>query len=90
MKSVSDLSKTLMKTIIRVVWILGLNAFLLVLILVIVNFIFGGFVFYKYVFLAEKEAPKITENILKFNYKTYYGVLEELRIKEQQNSEEPF
>ena len=87
MKSISDVSKTLAAKTKKILWILGLHAFLLILFLVFVDFILGSFIFYKYVFLAEKEEPKVTENILKFDDKAYQEVLGELQAREQGNEE---
>lgn len=83
MKSVpvSDIFKTIGTKTKKVLWTLGLHAFLLILILVFIDFIFGGFIFYKYVFLAEREEPKITGSILKFDVKAYQDVLGELQKK---------
>jgi len=66
-----------------ILWILGLHAFLAILVLVLVDLFIGGYVFYKYVYSAEKQAPRVTENVLKFDVKTYQSVLEELRLLEQ-------
>ena len=83
MKSISDILKILTVKTKKILWILGLRAFLLILFLVFIDFIIGSFIFYKYVFLAEKEEPKITKNILKFDDKTYQEVLGELQTREQ-------
>jgi len=60
---------------------LGLHAFWVILFLIFIDLLLGGFVFYKYGFLVEKEKPNITENILKFNEKIYNEVLMELQAK---------
>ena len=85
MKSTSDILKKLTLGIKKTLWILGLHAFLLILFLVFVDFILGGFIFYKYVFLAKKEEYKVTENIIKFDAKTYQDVLRRLQENEQSN-----
>ena len=79
--------ETLTAEIKKTFWILGSRAFLLVLLLIFIDFILGGFIFYKYVFLAEKEEPNVTENVIKFNNKDYQDVMEELQAREQSNKE---
>lgn len=78
-----NILKTLTVKIKKALWILGLHAFSLILFLVLVDIILGGFIFYKYVFLTEKEEPKVTENIFKFDTKTYQDVLKELQTRGQ-------
>ena len=72
----------------KVLWVLGLHAFGLILLLIFIDFILGGFIFYKYVFLAESEEPKITETILKFNVGAYQNVMGEIQARER-GGEEP-
>ncbi|MCX6723260.1 MAG: hypothetical protein NT094_04345 [Candidatus Staskawiczbacteria bacterium] len=83
MKSISDISKILNEKIEKIIWALGLHAFLLILFLIIVDVVLGGFIFYKNVFLAEKEIPNTTQNIIKFNEKKYQDVSEKLNTTEQ-------
>lgn len=85
MKSISDILKTLFARIKKILWNLGLHAFSIILLFIFIDFIFGGVIFYKYVFSAEKEEPKVTENILKFDEKTYLEVLGELQARGQGN-----
>jgi hypothetical protein len=82
MKPISDISKKIVTGIEKVLWVLGLHAFGIILLLIFIDFILGGFIFYKYVFLAEKAEPKITETILKFNDKKYQSVMAELQARE--------
>jgi len=83
MKSISDILKVLTVKISKTVWFLGLHAFLFILSLVLVGCILGRIVFYRYAFLPEKEGYKATENVLRFDYKSYQNVLNELQAKEQ-------
>jgi hypothetical protein len=89
MKSISDISKTLAARIKKTIWILGLHAFPLILFLVFVDLVLGSFIFYNYVLLAEKGEPKVTENILRFDNKTYQDVLTELQARQKSNQESP-
>lgn len=75
MISVSNILNESAARIKKIFWALGLHAFLLILILIFLDFILGGLVFYKYVFLAEMENPAAAGNIIKFNTKTYQEVL---------------
>lgn len=88
MKSTPDIIKTLSAQIRKSIWFLGLHAFSLILFLIFIDVILGGFVFYSYVFLAERETPKATGNITKFDLKTYQDVLDELQANGQ-GTEEP-
>ncbi|MCX6718590.1 MAG: hypothetical protein NTY81_03265 [Candidatus Staskawiczbacteria bacterium] len=87
MKSISDIFKIFGERIKKILWFLGLHAFALILFLIFTGFILGGFIFYKYVFLAEKEASVGAENILKFDEKSYQDVLKELQAREESNEE---
>ena len=62
---------------------LGERAFLTFLGLLFLSLIFGGFVFYEYNILPEKEAPQISEGPLQFNKKTYEEVVKIWQEKEK-------
>lgn len=66
----------------KIFWVLGLYAFLVILFFIFIDFILGGFIFYKYVFLTEKAEPKITQTILKFNTGAYQNVMREIQARE--------
>ena len=87
MKPISDILKEITTRIKKTFWILGLYAFWVILFFIFINFILGGFVFYKYVFLAESEEPKITETILKFNVGAYQNVMKEIQAREGSGEE---
>src|SRR3990167_4840513 len=76
------------KKIKRIPWILGKNAFFCILILILIDILIGGFVFYQYVFLIE---TKELENISisnKFQESTYQSIniSIKIRIKIQKNA----
>lgn len=71
----------------KVPWILGSHAFSIILILVLLDLILGEFLLYKYALLVKKEEPKITENIIKFEYSDYQKILEEWQAREQKFKE---
>jgi len=86
MKSISDILKTLASRTKKIIWVLGLYAFSLIISLILIDFVFGCFMFYEYVFLAGKETPAPTGNIVKFNVKAYQDVLGELQVREQDDT----
>ena len=49
---------------------------------ILVDLIFGGYIFYKYVFLAEQAVTEVTGTIIKFDNKTYQNVLNEFQTRE--------
>ena len=65
----------------KTLWILGLRAFWVILFLVAIDLILGGFVMCKYVFLAENESPKISNKVIKFDGAAYQQVLDELKAR---------
>lgn len=77
-----NLFTAFLKKIKKILWDLGKNAFLVVLILVLVNISFGEFLFYKYVFLTnikELETPLVAT---KFKEDTYQLVLQKIQARE--------
>jgi hypothetical protein len=86
MKYISGIFKTITLKIKKIIWVLGLHAFSLLLLLVFISIILGGFIFYKYVFLAERKQPEATQNVIKFDYNAYKDVLEKIQPT-QQNGE---
>jgi len=89
MKSASDTLKILIGKIEKSIWVLGLHAFSLIILFIIIDLILGSIVFYNYVFLTEKENPNTTESILRFDDKTYKSVIEKLNNNEEANKLSP-
>jgi hypothetical protein len=71
----------------KIPWILGKYAFWVILVFISLDIILGGFLFYKYVILAEKEKPKIITNLLRFEREIYQEVLEKLQTREKKFEE---
>lgn len=71
----------------RLVWIIGRNAFVVFVILFFLALILGGFIFYKYSFLAEKSEPQITERPLRLEETIYQKILKEWQIRQQKFKE---
>jgi len=85
MKSASNASKDFSAKFKKFIWNLGLHAFSLILFFIALGLAFGGFIFYQYVFSAQQGQPSITENILKFDSKTYQNVMDALHAREASN-----
>jgi hypothetical protein len=83
MKSISEILKTFLVWAENFLWLLGMHAFLLILLLLLADIFFGGVIFYKYVYLAEREPPNISGSVTKFNEKSYQDVLEEMESEDQ-------
>ena len=66
--------------------ILAKSAFLCFLALLLFSLILGGFLFYKYSILIDRETPEVVE-VIKFNKKLYQEVLEIQQTKQQQFEE---
>jgi len=81
MNFIINIFKALLLKIKKTVWFLGLNAFWLILFIVLFEIVLGGFIFYKYAFLAEKHRPQITGSIIEFNDKAYRDALNELQAR---------
>ena len=67
----------------RIVWIIGRDAFLFILIFVLLEVAFGEFLFYKYIFLAEQQEPEDGAIPMEFQKKMYEAVLAELESRER-------
>ncbi len=73
---------TYIKKIKKIPWILGKNAFLYILIFILIDILIGEFLFYKYILLIETEEPKIVSISNKFQENIYQSVLEEWQNRE--------
>ena len=88
MKLAFDKSKILgikMDNLKRIHWILGVHAFLVMLVLIVFTIILGIFLFYNYVILVE--TSKMASETVKFKYGAYQNVLMEWERKEQKFEE---
>jgi len=64
-------------------WVLGLNAFWIIIFLIFVEIAVGEFLFYKYVFLVGNNELKTIDYNLKFKNNIYQRVLEKWQEKNQ-------
>jgi hypothetical protein len=87
MESKTNILKKITAIVQKTFWILGLHAFSIILISILVDIALGGLIFYKYVFLAESQSPTVTESIVKFDEKGYQKVVGELQSRQQSNEE---
>mgnify|MGYP001577205517 CR=1 FL=1 len=67
----------------KIPWILGSNAFSIILIFILLDLILGEFLLYKYVIIVKREGPEIVQSTLKFEYNIYQKVLEEWQTRER-------
>ena len=70
------------KKIKKIPLILGRNIFLCILILILIDILIGGFLFYKYVILIDTKELKIISVYNKFKENTYWSVLKEWEKRE--------
>jgi len=61
----------------KIFWVLGAHAFLAILIIVLLELFFGGFLFYRYVFLAERKEPEIVNHSFQFKEDIYQEILDQ-------------
>lgn len=66
----------------KIPWILGKNAFLCILMLIFIDVLIGGFLFYKYVLVIDTKETENISNSNKFQENTYRSVLEEWKNRE--------
>ena len=67
----------------KIPWILGKHAFLFILIFILLDLLFGGFLFYRYVFLVQNQEPQIVSIPSKFQYDTYQSVLKSWQDRDE-------
>ena len=83
MKSSTESSNTLIKKIQGLIWMLGLHAFSLIIFLVLIDLIVGGFIFYKYVFLPMRQEATVSGVTVKFDSLIYNRALKDLHDRVQ-------
>ena len=66
----------------KMLWALGRDAFLFILIFVLLDMVFGEFLFYNYVFLTKIKEPEVALNLTKFQANTYQSVVKEWQYRE--------
>lgn len=81
--SFKKLFNVLLLNIKKIPWILGKYAFLFILIFILLDIVFGEFLFYRYVFLVKNEEPQILSIPAKFRDDTYKSVLQYWQEREE-------
>lgn len=66
----------------KILWALGRDAFLLILIFVLMDIFFGEILFYRYIFIVNATKPKIVATPVKFKEDLYKSVMEKWDIRE--------
>ena len=81
----------------KIPFTIGRDAFLFILIFILIDILFGEFLFYQYVFLVESKKQEIDSGRMIFKESTYDSVLGQWKIREdifndasKQNHQDPF
>jgi hypothetical protein len=67
----------------KLLWDMGRDAVLVVLLVVLIEAAFGEFLFYKYGFLAQQQEPKISSDSFQFKEGAYQNILSEWQERSQ-------
>lgn len=78
MKSKIDILKTEQKFS-KIIWNIGQRAFLFILIFILIDLIFGAFIFYKYAYLTKQKDGEVSEKIFEFDELRYQKVLNKIQ-----------
>ena len=86
-----------LKNVNKSLWILGKNAFLFTIIFILLDIVFGEFLFYNYVVLVKMKESEIISPPAKFKEQVYQSVLGEWQAREEnfkgvspKNLQDPF
>jgi len=71
----------------KILWIVGMHAFATILVLVLIDVLFAGFLLYKNVLLAEQEKPGIDNTDFQFRDGAYQDILIQWQAREEQLDE---
>jgi len=63
----------------KVIWSIGQSAFLFILLFILIDLIFGAFIFYKYAYLAKQRDGEVSEKIFEFDELRYQKVLDKIQ-----------
>jgi len=74
-KKISDALKLAPSSAAKAIWSIGKRAFWLSMLLILIDLIIGGLVFYKYVFSAENDKSYLNNPPLQFDEKSYKEIL---------------
>lgn len=79
---VNDFKKTL-AGIKKIPLFLGIHAFLIILFLVLADLIFGAYLFYKYIYVAQNQAPEMISGQIIFDEENYQFILDQWKKREE-------
>jgi len=71
------------KKIKKIPWILASYTFLIMLFLILLDFLLGGYVYYRYIVLVKTQEPQVIERTMKFEYNAYAQILKSWEAKER-------
>lgn len=71
----------------KIIFKLAENSLLVLVVLILITFLLGGLMFYKYSFLAEKKTPQIAPKSLKFKEDLYQKILETWQLRQKKFDE---
>ena len=72
----------LMGALYNILWFFGKHAFLVFLVITLINISFGAFLFYRYIFLINVKELAIPSAPIEFRENTYQSVLQEWQTRE--------
>jgi len=78
MDTLTDIAKKILSKIKCFFWVLGLHAFGLILVVIFIEVLIGGFMFYRYVIVAQEHIPQVEGTIIQFNENAYNSLLSRL------------
>lgn len=67
----------------QILWILGSKAFWIIIIILLLELLFGGFLFYKYVFLTAQQNSEVISSSYKFKENFYQNIVLSWQQREQ-------
>ena len=86
-----------LKSIGKIPWIIGQDAFLFIILFILLGVASGEFLFYHYVFLAEAKEPQVSVVSTKFQESVYNAVLKDWQARKDifekspsENYQDPF
>lgn len=67
----------------QILWILGSKAFWIIMMILLLELLFGGFLFYKYVFLTAQQNLEVVSSSYKFKENFYQNIVLSWQQREQ-------
>lgn len=67
----------------KFIWTIGRHAFAVIIFLIFIDALIAGFLFYKYIYLAEKGKTSVNTSNIGFNESSYQQVLTQWQTRDQ-------